>query len=140
MAAYYKPLDGDAKSAAELRKSLELASSLKGNTWLLRDFNYSKFSWDQEHVPSIKSGCGLHTHYEDFVDFLDEFSLVQMVTEPTRGDNILDYFLTTNPTLVNNIEIHPGIADHNMVLVNANIKPVESKQIPRSVPLYKKTN
>ena len=84
-------------------KSLELANSLKGNTWLLGDFNYSKFSWDQEHVPSIKSGCGLHTHYEDFVDFLDDFSLVQMVTEPTRGDNILDYFLTTNPTLVNNI-------------------------------------
>ena len=101
VAAYYKPLDGDAKSAAELRKSLELANSLKGNTWLLGDFNYSKFSWDQEHVPSIKSGCGLHTHYEDFVDFLDDFSLVQMVTEPTRGDNILDYFLTSNPTLVN---------------------------------------
>ena len=89
-------------------------------------------------MPSIKSGCSLHTHYEDFVDFLDDFSLAQMVTEPTRGDNILDYFLTSNPTLVNNIEIHPGIADHNMVLVNASIKPVESKQIPRSVPLYKK--
>ena len=88
-------------------------------------------------MPSIKSGCGLHTHYEDFVDFLDDFSLVQMVTEPTRGDNILDYFLTSNPTLVNSIEIHTDIADHNMVLVNANIKPVESKQIPRSVPLYK---
>ena len=40
VAAYYKPLDGDAKSAAELRKSLELANSLKGNTWLLGDFNY----------------------------------------------------------------------------------------------------
>ena len=52
----------------------------------------------------------------------------------------MDYFITSNPTLVNNIEIHPGIADHDAVLVSANIKPYESKQIPRSVPFYKKTN
>ena len=43
-----------------------------------------------------------------------------------------------NPTLVNDIEIHPGIADHVLVLINANVKPYEGKQIPRSVPLYKK--
>ena len=36
--------------------------------------------------------------------------------------------------------MHPGIADHDAVLVSANIKPFESKQIPRSAPLYKKTN
>ena len=61
-----------------------------------------------------------------------------MVSEPTRGENILDYFLTSNPTLVNDIEIHPGIADHDLVLINANVKPHEGKQIPRSVPLFKK--
>ena len=60
-----------------------------------------------------------------------------MVSEPTRGENILDYFLTSNPTRVDDIEIHPGIADHDLVLINANVKPYEGKQIPRSVPLYK---
>ena len=45
-----------------------------------------------------------------------------MVSEPTRGGNILDYFLTLNPTLVNDIEIHPGIADHDLVLINANVR------------------
>ena len=63
-----------------------------------------------------------------------------MVSELTRGENIQDYFLTSNPTLVNDIEIHPGIADHDLVLINAHVKPYEGKQIPRSVPLYKKTN
>ena len=61
-----------------------------------------------------------------------------MVSEPTRGGNILDYFLTPSPTLVNDIEIHPGIADHDFVLINANVKPYKGKQIPRSVQLYKK--
>ena len=60
-----------------------------------------------------------------------------MVSEPTRGGNILDYFLTSNPTLANDKEIHPGIADHDLVLINANVKPYKGKQIPRSVPLYK---
>ena len=68
---------------------------------------------------------------------VDDFSLVQMVSEPTRGENILDYFLTSNPTRVDDIEIHPGIADHDLVLSNANVKPYEGKQTPRSVPLYK---
>ena len=54
-----------------------------------------------------------HTHllflikhqYEDFIDLLDEFSLTQLVTHPTRGDNILDLFLIDNPTLVKSVEI-----------------------------------
>ena len=87
-------------------------------------------------APTIKSGSSFHTH-EDFVSLPDEFSLVQMVSEPTTGENILDYFLTSNPTLVNDIEIHPCIADHALVLINVNVKPYEGKQIPRSVPLYK---
>ena len=89
-------------------------------------------------MPTMKSGSSFPTHYEDFVSLLDDFSLVQMVSEPIRGENILDYFLTSNPTLVNALEIRPGIADHDLVLINANVKPYEGKQIPRSVPLYKK--
>ena len=88
-------------------------------------------------MPTMKSGSSFPTHYEDFVSLLDDFSLVQMVSEPTRGENILDYFLTLNPYLVNDIEIHPDIAGHDLELINANVKPHEGKQIPRSVPLYK---
>ena len=90
-------------------------------------------------MPTMKSGSSLPTHYEDFVSLLDDFGIIQMVSESTKGENILDYFPPSNPTLVNNIEIHPGIADHDMALVNVNnfIKPHEGKQIQRSVPLYK---
>ena len=32
----------------------------------------------------------------DFIDFLDDNNLIQLVSESTRQDNILDLFLTSN--------------------------------------------
>ena len=54
---------------------------------------------------------------------LDNCLLEQMVTSPTRGQNILDLFLTTNPTLVDNVSITPGLSDHDIVLIQVNVKP-----------------
>ena len=86
IAAYYRRKEGDTQSIAELRRSLDMAAQLKGTLWLLGDFNYPKFAWSHEHVPSMKSGLGFPTNYEDFVSLLDDFSLVQVVNEPTRGE------------------------------------------------------
>ena len=88
------------------------------------------FSWDHDHMPSVRSGSP--SHYEDFISLLDD------VSEPIRGGNVLDLFLTSNPTLVNNVNMFPGIADHDIVISDANIKPKVSKQLPISVPLYRK--
>ena len=66
--------------------------------------------------------------------------LEQMVTSPTQGQNILDLFFTTNPTLVNKISILPGLSDHDIVLVEVNSRPKIIKQIPPDIPLYKKAN
>ena len=58
-----------------------------------------------------------------FFTMLDDFSLVQMVTEPTRHENVLDLFLTTNHTLVQKIEILPGTADHDIMVADFDIIP-----------------
>ena len=63
-----------------------------------------------------------------------------MVTSPTRGQNILDLFFTTNPTLVDDISVIPGLSDHDIVLAQVNVKPEVTKQVPRNIPLYKKAN
>ena len=98
VAAYYRRKEGDAQGAEELQRSIEMVS--KTNVWSLGDFNYPNFSWDADHVPFIKPGCSYPNLYDDFMTMLDDFSLVQMVTEPTRHENVLDLFLTTNHTLV----------------------------------------
>ena len=43
VAAYYRPKKGDVESTAELRRSLYLVSTLKGNTWVLGDFDCFSF-------------------------------------------------------------------------------------------------
>ena len=59
------------------------------------------------------------------------------MTSNTRGQNILDLFLTTNPTLVDNVSITPGLSDHDIVLIQVNVKPEVLKQVPRNIYLYK---
>ena len=63
-----------------------------------------------------------------------------MVNLPTREHNILDLFLTTNPTLVNQVNILPGISDHDIVETKVNTSARICYQMPRKIPLYKKAN
>ena len=70
---------------------------------------------------------------------ISDFSFTQ-ITEPTRLDYVLDLFLTSNHTLVQKVEINPGIADHDVMVADVNIKPTLGRQEPRSVPLYRKAN
>ena len=63
-----------------------------------------------------------------------------MVTEPTRGENVLDLFLTSNYTLIKKIEIFPGIADHHIMVADVDVKPMIGMQKPRSAPLYRKAD
>ena len=62
------------------------------------------------------------------------------MTSPTRGQNILDLFLTASPTLVDNASITPGLSDYNIVLIQENVKPEVLKQVPRNIHLYKKAD
>ena len=47
--------------------------------------------------------------------------LEQMVTSHRRGQNILDLFFTTSPTLVDDISIIHGLSDHDIVLAQVNV-------------------
>ena len=58
-------------------------------------------------------------------------NLVQIVNEPTRGENVLDLCLTSNHTLVNDISILLVIADHDMVVANASTNMFLKGQSPR---------
>ena len=64
----------------------------------------------------------------------------QVVTQPTRLNNTLDLFLTTNPTLVNEVKVQPGLADHDMVSAESLLKPAVHKQKPRKTYLFRKAD
>ena len=62
------------------------------------------------------------------------------MTSPTRGQTILDLFLTTNPTLLDNVSITPVLSDHDIVLIQVDVKPGVLTQAPRNIHLYKKSD
>ena len=69
---------------------------------------------------------------------MHDHGLLQLVTEATRGENTLDLFLTNNKTLINRLQVIPGISDHNCLLVEGDISPIINNQSKRQIPLYKK--
>ena len=133
ISSYYKPHEADINSILELEKSLDQARKLKGTKLILGDFNLPKLSWDSEHTPSLKPGCSSSTVYEKFIDLLDDHDLTQMVSENTRYDKILDLILISNPTLVRNIQILPGISDYDVVSAIINARPTILKQKSENV-------
>ena len=106
---------------------------------VLGDFNLPNLPWT-DRSPSLKSDSSLTKTYDTFLDLLNDFGFTQMVTSPTRQDNILDLFLTTNPTLVDEVDCRPGLGDHDMVTASCALKPSIQKQKPRKVPLLNKAD
>ena len=72
-------------------------------------------------------------------NFLD-----QMVTKPTRitevTDNTLDLFFCNNPSLVNRVEVIPGISDHEAIYAESSLRPSKTVTPPRKVHLYRKAD
>ena len=137
--AYYKPKEDDLESLVQLRESLDLVQKKRGNIWLLGDFNLPKLSWP-DNSPVLKPDCSYKRVYEYFLDIVNDFGLCQLVTQPTRGGNILDLFLTSNQALVDVIKCSPGLSDHDIVTALGSLKPQFQKKKPRKVHLFAKAD
>ena len=126
--AFYRPPHiRDPAYLDELRKSLNKnKNSHKGNTWLAGDFNLGDILWENQ---SIRKGSSFGPQCQQLIDIANDFNLDQMVTEPTRGSNILDLFFTTNSSLVDKSTVIPGISDHDgIALVTINTSPKRCPQ------------
>ena len=67
-----------------------------------------------------------------------------MVIEPTRitedTENILDLFFSNNSSLMNRVEVIPGISDHETVYVESSLRPAKAQTPPRKVYIYNKAD
>ena len=117
-----------------------MVSQEKGDIWVLGDLNYPKLDWDTDEVPRIKTGCTHTKLYESFIETISDFNLSQVVREHPRQGNSLDLFLTTNHTLVNSVNVIPGLSDHCIVKCEVDTKPAFTMKAPRKAFLYRKTD
>ena len=67
-------------------------------------------------------------------------NLTQMVTEHTMYEGVLALFLTNNSTLVNKVEIIPGLLDSEILYIEAQIKPQITPQRPMFMLVYMKAD
>ena len=74
------------------------------------------------------------------IEISTEFNLTQVHDTPTREDSLLDIVLTTNATLVKSSTNIPGLADHDIIITDAIIKPTYNKNKPQKRYLYSKAN
>jgi len=65
-----------------------------------------------------------------------DHNLTQLVMSPTWLQNILDLFLTNNTSEISNINVLPGISDHEVIQSTVDIIPKPSKQVQRKIYLY----
>merc|ERR1712112_452987 len=66
--------------------------------------------------------------------------LTQTVSEPTRGNNILDLFFTNTSSLTDKSEVVSGISDHEAVIVTNSFQLRHQKQPRRKIFLWNRAN
>ena len=135
--ACYRPRADDSATLDSLNNSLSRINCEKSIVLLGGDFNFPGWDWASSQLKP-KSPCpSLHLK---FGEMLNDYGLTQVVTEPTRSGNILDLLITNRPSQVNRVQILPGIGDHDIPYAELEVIPTRKKQVPRSIPLYRKAN
>ena len=97
------------------------------NIIVLGDFNFPIIDWDT----GIVSGgtIEMQNQANSQFNFMGHLMLEQMIHESTRGDNILDLFMTNNIDLVQSVQIKDTeMSDHRIITLLCNLGLQASKE------------
>lgn len=111
----YRPPDCYHSFVDDLWSSITQASKLcrTDAIYIFGNFNFPEVDWIH-----LSSSCHNST---EFINRALDFNVFQIVTQPTRGSNILDLILTTVPETVGIILNIDGFSDHSLLQVTLNI-------------------
>ena len=102
---------------------------------LAGDFNFPDIDWNTN---TVKTGNAQAKHHQELLKLIEEFSMEQLQLKPSRENTILDLFFTHHPSLLKSCNTLPGISDHNMIVLDTDLKPQYNKPKPREIYVYKK--
>ena len=137
---FYKPPSSDIECLNQLDLAVnDIINKNKDKTILLSgDFNLGSINWETHE---FITGCnGNKEQHEKLLEISNEHHLEQIQLKPSRENNILDLMFTNRPSLVNSISLLPGIADHDTICTDTEIKPVYSRQKRRTLYSFHKAN
>ena len=88
---------------------------------LAGDFNLLDICWEDGLV-WIKTSPPYGNKINNlFIDILIVFKLEQQVKEPTRSTHILDLVMSSQPQLISDVSIIPGMSDYEAVNFKLNL-------------------
>ena len=74
------------------------------------------------------------------INFVQEYGFSQAVNFPTRGNNILDVFITNRPSLVHSCSPIAGISDHEAVYIESSVSITHQQCAQRKSFLWHKAD
>ena len=97
---------------------------------LLGDFNFPFIQWqeiDNTVIHQIKSGGTKDEQKQAnlLLELTEQFFMFQVITQPTRLNNILDLVFVNNPDMICNINTEKSskyLSDHNIITADINLK------------------
>ena len=121
----------DAQYAQDLVDQLKQLSDVAWSTVIVGDLNVPSIDWSSLTCPSD----GIQ---DVILDFTCDNGFDQMVTEPTRGDNVLDVVLTNNRFLVSDVRVASplGNSDHSRVNFVVDIPDRYNESTTSSSKIY----
>ena len=88
------------------------------NILILGDFNLPNIKWLSTGLRGASKSLNEKHQAQALLQFVESQCLAQLITEPTRGENILDFLLTNNEDMLQQVEVRDTImSDHRMIKV-----------------------
>ena len=141
LGAFYRPDVSDTTSLSRLSDSLSRIP--KSHCLVLGgDFNLPGFRWF-DFGPQLKSSVSNPGEHERLVELMFDHGITQHIHDVTRVDpfhgteNTLDLLFSNRPGSVISARVVPGISDHDVPLIEMDLKPIRVTKKPHEVPQYK---
>ena len=128
---WYRPPDDDGSSMQNLGSELERLREDCVGVILIGDVNIHHRRW-LRHSSQGNTPLG-----ERLWSICRENSLKQVVTKPTRGDNLLDLVLTDVSALLK-VQVLPELSDHRIVSIDLEVVVARSQAYSREVWDFKR--
>ena len=135
----YRPPSSDLPYTESLCDTIRsLSSRFNGSVlWLGGDMNLPDIDWNSSSIIGHSNPIAMNSA---FIDAIHDVGGEQIVSSPTRKDNILDVIITNRPTLVNKCINIPGLSDHDAILLDSNVIPSRQKPVRRLIHLWKQAD
>lgn len=137
--AFYNP-ESSLEALAVLDSSLSKLQRKSGNSLVYFGGDFSVGGDICGETNTIGQGSNYTAVCETLLEMCLTFSLEQVVADSTRGDRILDLFLTSYSTFIDSVDIISSLGDHDIVRIEASVMPMILRPTKMKIILYSKRN